>query len=193
LGIKSSFYFRCKNGKFDTEIISEIAGLGHETGYHYEVLSKTKGNLEKGIDLFKKELTELRKTVDVTTICMHGSPLSKYDSRQLWEIYDYRDFGITGEPYFDIDYNRGAYFTDTGRRWDGENVNIRDKVSSRGKYSYRTTEELIAAFEENELPDTVMINIHPQRWHETFFLWIKELIGQNVKNIIKRCIVRLRS
>ncbi len=190
--IRSSYYFRYKQGVFDRGIIKEISGLGHEIGYHYEVLSKTRGNLETGVDLFKKELNDFRKIVDVNTICMHGSPLSKWDSRKLWGKFDYREFGIIGEPYFDIDYNRVAYFTDTGRRWDGENVNLRDKVLSRMKYGFRTTDDLIAAFEANKLPDNVMINIHPQRWNGNFLLWTKELIGQNLKNIIKRCFVRFR-
>ena len=37
---------------------------------------------------------------------MHGSPLSKWDSRAIWEKYDYRALGITAEPYFDIDFNK---------------------------------------------------------------------------------------
>ena len=59
---------------------------------------------------------------------MHGSPLSRYDNRKLWEKYDYREFGIIGEPYFDIDFNKVLYLTDTGRRWDGEAVSVRDKA-----------------------------------------------------------------
>jgi len=39
LGIRSTFYFRSVSGSFDQEIIQEIAGMGHEIGYHYEDLS----------------------------------------------------------------------------------------------------------------------------------------------------------
>ena len=59
---------------------------------------------------------------------MHGSPLSKFDNKELWEKYDYRTLGIIGEPYFDIDFNEVFYLTDTGRRWDGDKVSIPDKV-----------------------------------------------------------------
>ena len=59
---------------------------------------------------------------------MHGSPLSPFDNRMLWSKYDYRDYGIIGEPYFDVDFSEVAYYTDTGRRWDGEAVSVRDKV-----------------------------------------------------------------
>ena len=59
---------------------------------------------------------------------MHGSPLLEWDHRLIWEKYDYRDFGIIGEPYFDVDFGDVLYLTDTGRRWDGDAFNIRDKV-----------------------------------------------------------------
>ena len=74
----------------------------------------------------------------VKTICMHGSPLSKWDNRDLWKKYDYRDFGIIAEPYFDVDFDEVFYLTDTGRRWDGDKVSVRDKVKGtdvRGRRS----------------------------------------------------------
>jgi hypothetical protein len=46
----------------------------------------------------------------------------------LWKYYDYKDFGLIGEPYFDVDFDKVLYLTDTGRRWDGEAVSVRDKV-----------------------------------------------------------------
>jgi len=84
------------------------------------------------IEGFTKNLERLRKIVPVKTICMHGSPMSRWDSRLLWKYYDYRDFGIIGEPYFDVNFDEVLYLTDTGRRWGGESVAIRDKVQGAG-------------------------------------------------------------
>jgi len=81
---------------------------------------------------FKENLEKLRKLYPVKTICVHGSPLSKWDNRDLWKRYDYRDFGIIAEPYFDIEFSDVLYLTDTGRRWDGNAFNIRDKVKGTG-------------------------------------------------------------
>jgi hypothetical protein len=36
--------------------------------------------------------------------------------------------GIIGEPYFDVDFSKMLYLTDTGRRWDGGIVSVRDKA-----------------------------------------------------------------
>jgi hypothetical protein len=59
---------------------------------------------------------------------MHGSPLSKYDNKAIWRKYDYKKLGIIAEPYFDVDFDDVLYLTDTGRRWDGDSVSIRDKA-----------------------------------------------------------------
>ena len=80
------------------------------------------------IELFEKHLDQFRKYYPIQTICMHGSPLSKWDNKDLWKKYNYKDFGIIGEPYFDIDFSKVLYLTDTGRRWNGGSVSVRDKA-----------------------------------------------------------------
>lgn len=126
---------------------------------------------------------------------MHGSPLSKWDNRDLWKKYDYRDFGIIAEPYFDIDFNDVFYLTDTGRRWDGSDVSVRDKVAIKGQnafdnLNFRSTMDIINAAQKGLLPDRIMINTHPQRWFDFGIAWCWELISQNMKNVIKRLIVK---
>ncbi len=86
--------------------------------------------LDRAFGLFVKNLEKMRKIVPVETICMHGSPLSRFDNRDIWKKYDYRELGIIGEASMDIDFSKVAYYTDTGRRWDGAEVSIRDKVNS---------------------------------------------------------------
>jgi hypothetical protein len=131
LGIQGTYNFRVVPRSFDTDIIRQIAALGHEIGYHYEDLTMAGGNYQQAIRLFGQNLAKLRQVALIETICMHGSPLSQYDNRELWEKYNYRDFGIIGEPYFDLDFNSVLYLTDTGRRWDGERVNVRDNVTKQ--------------------------------------------------------------
>ena len=106
----------------------------------------------------------------------------------LWERYDYRDYGIIGEPYFDIDFNKLAYFTDTGRRWNGYRYSIGDKVNSRYNFDFKTTQEIIDNIDN--LPDKVMFTIYPERWHSRPLPWLKELVWQNVKNVVKRAVIR---
>lgn len=252
--------------------MEEIAKLGHEIGYHYEdvdlaskkIKVKSKKNEERLIDpayvSFCRNLEMLRKNFDIKTICMHGSPFSKFDNRIIWGKYDYKKLGLIGEPYFDFDWNIWGYLTDTGRRWNGNMVSVRDRVERRkvefgdrnsevvrcesedtvysiltahisfsevdetrysikghkseverqksvatrqstinirqssignlklvGQINYfKTTKNIINNIDM--LPDKVMFTIHPERWTDNIYDWMKQLVLQNIKNVAKRFI-----
>lgn len=185
-GIKGTYYFRAVPESWDVRVIKEISSMGHEIGYHYENLTTTKGDFKKGIEDFKMNLEKLRDLAHVDTICMHGSPMSKYDSKDLWNSFSYKDYGIIGEPYFDVDYKKVYYITDTGRKWDGDKVSVRDKVNSGFDLSFHTTDQIIEALEKTGLPNQVMFTFHPQRWNDNLSMWIKELVMQRTKNVIKK-------
>ena len=189
LGIKGVYYFRTVPESWDQQIIKEIASLGHEIGYHYENLTTCNGNLEEGILDFTKNLSALRELEPVTTICMHGSPMSKYDSKDLWKKFNYQDFGIIGEPYFDVNFDKVYYLTDTGRKWDGQKVSVRDKVKTSFQQVFHSTNQIIDAAKKEELPNKIMMTFHPQRWNDSIFMWSKELLLQNLKNVIKEYVL----
>src|SRR5690625_2765211 len=128
LGIQGTYYFRTVPQSFDPSIIREIAAMGHEIGYHYETMDTADGDPVLALKHFEDGLKPLRDITEIRTICMHSSPLSRYDNRDLWKSYSYRDYGIIGEPYFDLDFSRVLYLTDTGRRWDGDKVSVRDRA-----------------------------------------------------------------
>ena len=188
--IKGVYYFRSVPESWDENIIKEIYELGHEIGYHYECLTTHKGDVACAISQFQSDLSELRKIAPVQTVCMHGSPMSKYDSKDLWKEFDYRDYGIIGEPYFDVDFNEVFYLTDTGRSWKNKKSSIRDHVSTQYKFDLSSSKEVIEAISKDSLPLKLMFTFHPQRWSNNPIHWIKELIFQNLKNQIKRLIVK---
>lgn len=124
---------------------------------------------------------------------MHGSPLSKYDNKLIWKYYNYREYGIIGEPYFDVDFSNVLYLTDTGRRWDGDRVSIRDKIKDKSeKIKVKKTQDIIQAANNGELPDQIMFTFHPQRWTDRPLSWLKELVLQNVKNLAKLVLNSIR-
>lgn len=313
LGIRGSYYFRMLPKHYQPSIIKQIADLGHEIGYHYDDLVQCKGNSEKAIQRFQTNLQTLRTIAPVQTICMDGSPLSKFDNKNLWRQeelekgragelekrqagelaswragekglsdqagYHYSDFGIIGEPYYDMDFNDFFYLTDTGRRWDGWKTSVRDKVAQQERWIeeglvFHSTQDIIDAVErragelaswglgereeegragekeegkgrvgelekrrvgeksqqptanskepkakyqeqraESEegnseieqasssvlrtsnqrspiFPNRVMFTFHPQRWNDKPYLWTKELLMQNLKNQVKRFLVK---
>jgi hypothetical protein len=199
--IAATYYFRSIPSVFKLGVIQRISDLGHEIGYHYENISYVKGKhknisrerlFELAIKDFEKSLEKFRKVVPIKTICMHGSPLSKCDNKELWNVYDYRDYGIIGEPYFDINFNEVLYLTDTGRAWNTSRGNVRDRVQSTFNYTFKSTYDIIRALENDELPDKIMLNVHPQRWTDNIFLWTWELLFQKSKNIAKTILGNVR-
>lgn len=221
LGIVGTYFFRIIPNSFKTNIVKQIADLGHEIGYHYDDLTHCNGDYEKAITRFEKNLRTLRDIASVQTICMDGSPRSRFDNRYLWDhvIYEegemsgknspltthrtpfsYEDYGIIGEPYFDIDFDKTFYLTDTGRRWDGHLYNVRDKATKENPVTnpdflnlhFRNTQEIITSIHSGDFPKQAMLNFHPQRWNDRFIPWLKEEIWQNIKNQGKRILINLR-
>ncbi|MDB9993757.1 hypothetical protein OAE13_03635 [Flavobacteriaceae bacterium] len=200
LGIKGSYYFRAVPESWDENIIKEIAVLGHEVGYHYENMDTCNGDVDKAWDDFRLHLDKLRKLVDVKTICMHGSPRSKFDNKEIWNKYDYRSLQIIGEPYYDVDFDEIFYLTDTGRRWDGWKASVRDKVPQQDQWvkqglTFHSTQDIIDAVNSGralsgaKVPSKIMFTMHPQRWTEGGLPWLKELVLQNVKNQVKKVLI----
>ena len=210
LGLHCTYYFRIVPSSFNEIIIKTISSLGHEIGYHYETMDLCKGDMDKAYTEFCKNLDRFRKIVPIETICMHGSPLSKFDNRAIWEKYDYKQLGIIGEPYFDLNFSKTCYLTDTGRRWDGGNYSVRDKPFTKTTLSYaikkevntdaysinkikpnlwpkyHRTSEIINSIENESFPKQAMITFHPQRWSDNNGRWATEFFSQNIKNIFKR-------
>ncbi len=191
MGIAGTYYFRIVKQSFNKDIIHKISALGHEIGYHYEDLAMNQGNMALAYQSFSNHLAIFRQLYPVQTICMHGSPLSKFDNRKLWEKYDYKKFGLILEPYLDMDFNSMYYLSDTGRTWANKQISIRDKTDTMNfKYTIRNTRTICHLAEQGLLPDQLMITLHPQRWTNNAYAWFRELILQNIKNIIKGVVVR---
>lgn len=198
LGIAASYYFRVVPESNQPEMIRAIAELGHEIGYHYEDMSIAHGDAEKAYAHFQEQLAYFRMFYPVRTICMHGAPTSQWDGKELWKRYSYRDLGIIGEPYFDVDFGEVFYLTDTGRCWDGYTVSVRDKIpvyqdqwNAQGLV-YHATDDIINAIEKGSLPSRIMITTHPQRWTDNRRAWVKEIMIQNAKNVVKRLIIKIK-
>ena len=192
---RASYYFRIVPESNQPDAIRRIAAFGHEIGYHYEDMALAHGDIDKAFAHFEQWLAYFRTYYPVCTVCMHGAPTSRYDGRDLWKKYDYHKSGIVGEPYFDVDFSQVFYLTDTGRCWDGYKVSVRDKIPVwqdewvRLGLTWHTTDDMIQALEEGTLPDRIMMTTHPQRWAASNGQWAKELIIQNLKNIVKRILI----
>ena len=166
-GLRATYFVRMIPALFQPHKIRELYRLGHEVGYHYEVLTKARGDRALALALFEKELASLRQVVPVHSASMHGSPLSPWNNLAIWQESEIGRFGLMLEASLTVDYTGVYYFTDTGRSWNADRFNIRDRVNSpQPLRPVHTTDELID-FLEAEPSLSMVINTHPNRWART--------------------------
>lgn len=208
MNICSTYYFRHVEGIFLPELIHSVADLGHEIGYHYEVVDKALGNYELAINLFTKELTDFREICNIETIAQHGSPLignisatsfsgiykliknhiekkdmfTKWVNVDIWKRYNYSDFNIIGEAYLSFDFDKIIYLSDTGRNWNPTKYKFRDIVSTNlSQPSINSTEGIIEIIKSEQINSLYLLT-HPNQWKEHFDEWIKWLFFQYIRN-----------
>jgi len=170
LEIRSTYYFRIVKQSYNPDIIRKIVDMGHEIGYHYEDLAKHNGNFERAIQSFSRNLDLFRQYYPVKTVCMHGSSGSPYDNRDIWKHYRLEDFDLICEPYLSIDYDKVLYLSDTGRRWNGFKMSLRDNVKTSYDCSFTGTRDIIKAVDT--LPDQILFTAHPEQWTDNLPEWL---------------------
>ena len=189
LGVRSTFFFRVVMQSNQPEVIREIVALGHAVGYHYEDLSFSNGDFEKAIQSFEKNLSYFRTYYPVKVVCMHGSSSSKFDNRLLWEKYKLSDYGLIGEPYLSLDFDKIYYLTDTGYAWDGGKFATRDIVVNDHGLKFHTTQQIVDCVNRGEFPEKSMILAHTL-WTDNLLQWmwlhLREFLRNNVKRFSKK-------
>jgi len=198
-GITATYYFRYKRGVFRPAVMRQIAGMGHEIGYHYETLDKAKGDARRAIELFNKELALFRQVVDVNTISMHGNPLTKWDNRDLWRKhkYDFRDSAILGEAY--LSFRNILYLSDTGRTW-GPAYKVKDVLPSNPdsedqdpvKSRVNSTDDVIKLIESGRFHQLYLLT-HAVRWADSASGWAISLLHDTAANLVKRVVLQRAS
>jgi hypothetical protein len=175
---------------FKESIINEIVGMGHEIGYHYDDLTAAWGNHKRAIELFKINLEKLRVFYPVETICMHGSPVSPWNNINLWRNYNYKQYGITADLFFDLDYDSVFYITDNGFSWNHFNTSVRDKVKTEFNIAIKDTSDLIMKLRNGKLPQRILLNTHPDTFFEPGIRWHLNRLFIKSKNPVKWFIVK---
>jgi len=186
--IHSTYYFRCRADGFQRRIIEQIAGWGHEIGYHYEELAVAQGDMPRAWAMFQEHLERLRAIVPVDTIAMHGSPLSPHDNRALFRHHDLTELGLLGDAYLTLDYSGCFYFSDTGRTWHATPLNFRDQPMRCRLAAVSSTDELVH-FIRHHHNERIALLSHPERWPNSVAGYIVSWISDKTANGIKRMIL----
>lgn len=192
-GISSTYYVRMKPRIFSPALVTELAELGHEVGYHYEVLSDAYGNWPRAAERFEADLDTLRRYVPVTTVAAHGSPLSRWDNREFWRTCPPQHFGLLGDAHIDIDGKEVFYLTDTGRTWLDRGANLRDRygVGSRPT-EVASADDLLRAIADR-VHSRLYLQTHPERWCHSLPTFVRSLGFDLSANSVKRFIGLMRS
>lgn len=189
LGVKATYYFRVVKQSNVAEVIREIASMGHEIGYHYEDLVLAEGDEQKAMKSFEEHLAYFRQFYPIKTVSMHGSSSSKFDNRLIWKNHQLSEFGLIGEPYLSIDFNRVYYMTDTGFAWDGGKIATRDVVNSGFDLKFHITQQVVDCIQQGGYPDQAMILAHTL-WTDSLSQWcwlhVREFFRNNIKLIAKK-------
>ena len=186
--IAATYYFRTST--FDPDLARWIESLGHEVGYHYEDYVRADGDLRAAHARFGENLRELRETVDVDTVCMHGNPLSPHDNRDMWTdagAPGFAAYDLLGEAYLSMDFTDVTYFSDTGRTWRDGPLKIKDHTMGEGSKSVtaETTGDLIDLFERREVSRACVL-AHPNRWADSYPELLAERSKDRAVNAVKR-------
>lgn len=189
-GISTTYYVRAIPKTFRPELIQQLETLGHEVGYHYEDYVRAGGELRAAHRRFRSNLSELRQTVDVDTICMHGNPLSPHDNRDMWTAPGapgFAAYDLLGEAYLSMDFTDVTYFSDTGRTWRDGPLKIKDHTMGEGSKAVTadTTADLIGLLERREVTRSCVL-AHPNRWADSYSELLAERSKDRAVNAIKR-------
>ncbi len=187
LGVRSTYYFRVNRRVFREPIIRRIDGMGHEVGYHYEVMDRAHGDPRQAKRIFISELNRLRCLAEVTTACMHGSPLSRRDNRDFWRYFTPAEFGLLGEAYISVSGKDLWYATDTGRGWNRPSYNLKDRFPKGllgNLPAVPSTWHLISMIQKREYKHIYLLT-HPNRWSRTRGQWYRQWAEDACFNTIK--------
>jgi hypothetical protein len=187
-GVCSTYYFRFNPRVFKKEIVKRIVELGHEIGYHYEVMDKARGDPSLARRLFESELAEIRAQTEVSTVCMHGNPFSPFDNRDFWRHFNPDEFGLAGEAYESIKDQEIFYATDTGRGWNRTRYNFKDRFADGSTNllpSRESTADLIDLLRSGDYPK-LYLQVHPSRWSAETLQWYRQYFEDICINTAKR-------
>jgi hypothetical protein len=182
-GVNSTYYFRAVSGVFDKKIICEIHGKGHEIGYHYEALDIAGGNFEKALKIFKYDLKKFNEICEIKTICMHGNSFTNWDNRDLWTMFDFTSYGISGEAYLSMDFANLIYISDSSRSWK-KKYKIKDLYNNMNMLEIKDSDDLIRVI-ENESYNKIYLLIHPDQWSNKRFDTVMDSLYYSFTNQIK--------
>lgn len=193
--IKATYYVQADLVYKHHKTLQQIASLGHEVTYHYDVLDANGGDFEKAIVEFS---TNVKKFEDygfkVQTVCPHGNPIMLRDgwssNKDFFRKSDvkelFRDIlDVVVELPKKVDY---TYISDAGYGFK-EIVNIQNNdLKNNGDIDIKDAKELLEIISKK---DRVIFSTHPHRWEKNRFKFLLNVYIFKVVRFIARKISKI--
>lgn len=167
-GIRAIFFYQFDVFLKDIEMVRSISSLGHEIGYHYDVLDNNNGDLASADLEFQRNLQIFSNNgFEIKWICPHGNPALKrvgwnsnkdfFRSDSVRSKYQgLKDIVVDKELFF----SGFSYISDAGYSFKAiRSVSDNDKVASNDV-------EIpdIFSYLKNRRDTPVIVSTHPHRW-----------------------------
>lgn len=169
-GIKATYYVQGYLLENNVKLLKDIASLGHEVTYHYDVLDANKGDFEKAKIDFIQNVTAFEKQgFKIETLCPHGNPLM---IRNGWNSNKdfFRSNTIASEFSNMLDIvvqlpstltSEYVYISDAGFQFKII-VNVEDNdINNGGDINITSLKEFESICIKNK---KIIFSTHPHRW-----------------------------
>lgn len=196
-GHRGSYYVQAYllNNEKNVLLLQQMAQMGHEISYHYDVLDSNLGNMEKACEEFGRDLALFRACgFECATVCQHGNPVVNrvgYHSNRDF----FRDPNVQ-QSYSEmtdimVDFKAKAgtdylYFSDAGRKFNliFDPIN-NDIVSSDDKnVSCDDLDEVMNMISES---GNGIISVHPHRWTSCAATYrVKTLVFKTIRFVARK-------
>jgi len=176
--ITATYYVQADLLDDNYKLLQEIASLGHEVTYHYDVLDANNGDFGKSIEEFKVNLTKFKKYgFEVQTVCPHGNPVIIRegwssnkdffrDNKVLNLFPNILDMVVELPNKLNYPY---TYISDAGYGWK-QIANIENNdLQNNGDIKLKDYKELLAILNNS---DALILSAHPHRWEQSAFKFL---------------------
>lgn len=172
LGIRSTYYVHSFFLEDPVAVMAfkEIADMGHEIGYHYDVLDHNEGDKDKAVTEFRKALSCFKeKGFEIKTVCPHGNPIKKrvgYSSNKDFfldedirnQFRDIVDIYITFPERVEKDY---LYITDARYAYSYRDAKSTKTDATEESRPLRNQDEIIKMIKDGH---SMIISTHSHRY-----------------------------
>ena len=193
--IASTYYVQADLLDENYKILQEIAKLGHEVTYHYDVLDACDGDMEKSIKSFTDYKNQFESFgFKIKTVCPHGNPIKIrngwssnkdfFRNEEVNRLFPHiLDIVIHLKNQLDNPY---TYVSDAGYSFQEiGNIDSNDKDENKDR---KIEEDLIVFLKRKKF---LILSTHPHRWESNAFKFILKVYGFKSIRVIAKQLAKI--